>query len=72
MHDLPACRLSCCVAGNSNLVVKEEDVKEMLQLVEARLWPPVAGEPTAPSASNSGIIKLNSTGAAWSYLTVLW
>ncbi|KAK9795946.1 hypothetical protein WJX73_001584 [Symbiochloris irregularis] len=56
-------RLSCCVAGNSNLVVKEEDVKEMLQLVEARLWPAVDGEATAPSASNSGIVKVNSTVA---------
>lgn len=31
------CRLSCCVAGNCNLTVKEEDLKETLELMSERL-----------------------------------
>ena len=32
-----ACRLSCCVAGNCDLAVKETDVQETLELLGERL-----------------------------------
>lgn len=34
---LVVCRLSSCVAGNCNLQVKEEDLKETLELLAERL-----------------------------------
>jgi len=56
------CRLSCCVAGNCDLAVKETDVKETLELLGERLGfpqPQAEWAPWVPSEHPLGFLMVS-------------
>jgi len=61
-HD---CRLSCCVAGNCDLAVKETDVKETLELLGERLGFPQPQAEWAPWVPSDHPLAYVETALRW-------